>query len=199
MPDAARRRLNRIAGLLELADQEFVAIRDGLDVYARSLPSQIEAAGESVPLDRISLQPLLDCKEVREVDRAIAKTLGKELGRDPFFPEYLLKMLGSVGVRSVADARAGIERHGGAILAMVKPYFAFAFRTWSLSPDQMARIYRGYSLFFLAHAEVLKTSALRIDKVERLAQLYRELDYPDDERAAQRVAGMLVDAFADIA
>jgi len=47
----------------------------------------------------------------------------------------------------------------------------------------------------LAHVEVLTTSALELDKVERLARLYRELDYPDDARAAQHVASMLVDAF----
>ena len=81
---------------------------------------------------------------------------------------------------------------------MVTPYFAFAWQTWQLSPDQMARVFRGYSLFFLAHAEVLAGPALGIGKVERLARLYRELDYPDDERAAQRVASKLVDAFGDL-
>jgi len=196
VPAAARRRLSRIAGLLELADQEFVAIRTGLETYAKALPHRIEAAGESVSLDRLSLVPLLACAEVREVDHAIAHALGKDLGDDPFFPEYLLKMLSSTGIRTVEDARAGVRDHASTIVSLVKPYFAFAFRTWSLSPEQMVRILRGYSLFFLAHAAVLKTSALRIDKV---AHLYRELDYPDDERAAQHVASMLVDAFGDVA
>jgi hypothetical protein len=82
---------------------------------------------------------------------------------------------------------------------MVKPYFAFAFSAWSLSPDQMQKVLRGYSLFFLAHAAVLKASTLRLDKVLRLTRLYRELDYPEDERAAQHVASMLVDAFGDVA
>jgi hypothetical protein len=62
----------------------------------------------------------------------------------------------------------------------------------------MACILRGYCLFFLAHAAVLDAPSLGINKVERLAHLYRELDYPDDARAAQRVASDLVDAFRDI-
>ena len=46
---------------------------------------------------------------------------------------------------------------------------------------------------------VLRASTLRIDKVARLTQLYRDVDYPEDERAAQHVAGMLVDAFGSVA
>ncbi|MDB4940707.1 MAG: hypothetical protein JWP97_241 [Labilithrix sp.] len=198
MPAHVKRRLHRIAGLLELADQEFGAVRDELDEYARQLPERIGIAGDSVALDRLSLQALLDCDEVSSIDRAIASALGRELGDAPFFPDYLLRMLASSGIRSVGEARAGIVRHAPLVVAMVKPYFAFAWETWQLSPAQMDRIYRGYSLFFLAHAETLSSPALGIGKVERLARLYRELDYPDDERAALRVAGRLVDAFAGL-
>lgn len=198
IPVVARRRLSRLAGLLELADQEFVAIRRELDTYAETLPRKIEAEGASVALDQMSLMPLLECAEVRDVDLAIAKALGKELGEEPFFPEYLLKMLSSSGLRTVAEVRAGVQHHANAIVSMVEPYFAFAFRTWSLSPEQMARVFRGYSLFFLAHVEVLRSRSLGIDKVERLTHLYRELDYPDDERAAAQVASLLVEAFDDL-
>ncbi len=198
VPATVQRRLHRLAGLLELADQEFGAIRDDLRDYVRVLPERIASEGDSVLLDRLSLGALLDCAEVRDLDRVIAVALDKELGDEPFYPDYLLKMLASSGVRSVGEARAGIAEHGELIAAMVRPYFAFAWQTWQLSPDQMARVFRGYSLFFLAHVEVLAAPALGIGKVERLARLYRELDYPDDERAAQRVASKLVDAFGDL-
>ena len=59
----------------------------------------------------------------------------------------------------------------------------------------MARILRGYGLFFLAHAEVLDGPSLAIRKVERLAQLYRVLDYPNDAGAAHAVASELLAAF----
>jgi ppGpp synthetase/RelA/SpoT-type nucleotidyltranferase len=198
VPANVQRRLHRLAGLLELADQEFGAIRDDLRDYVRVLPERIAAAGDSVLLDRLSLGALLDCAEVRDLDRVIAVALDKELGDEPFYPDYLLRMLGSSGIRSVGEARAGIAAHAGLIASMVRPYFAFAWQTWQLSPDQMNRVFRGYSLFFLAHAELLTGPALGIGKVERLARLYRELDYPDDERAAQRVASELVDAFGDL-
>ena len=197
VPATVQRRLHRLAGLLELADQEFGAIRDDLRDYVRVLPERIASEGDSVLLDRLSLGALLDCAEVRDLDRVIAVALDKELGDEPFFPDYLLKMLASSGVRSVGEARAGIAEHGELIAAMVRPYFAFAWQTWQLSPDQMARVFRGYSLFFLAHAEVLRTPRLGIDKVERLSNLYRQLDYPDDERAAQQVASQLAVALGE--
>jgi putative GTP pyrophosphokinase len=198
VPATVQRRLHRLAGLLELADQEFGAIRDDLHDYARVLPERIASEGDSVLLDRLSLGALLDCTEVSDLDRVIAVALEKELGDEPFFPDYLLKMLASSGIRSVGEARAGVARHADLIASMVRPYFAFAWQTWQLSPEQMNRVFRGYSLFFLAHAEVLAAPALGIGKVERLARLYRELDYPDDERAALRVASKLVDAFGDL-
>jgi ppGpp synthetase/RelA/SpoT-type nucleotidyltranferase len=198
VPASVQRRLHRLAGLLELADQEFGAIRNDLLDYARVLPERIASASDSVPLDRLSLGALLDCSEVRDLDRAIAIALDKELGEEPFFPDYLLRMLASSGIRSVGEARAGVARHAAVIASMVRPYFAFAWQAWRLSPEQMERVFRGYSLFFLAHAEVLGSPALGIDKVERLAHLYRELDYPDDEDAAQRVASRLVDAFGEV-
>ena len=201
MPVAVRRRLNRLAGLLELADQEFVAIRRELHDYADALPRLIARADEAVPLDALSLRSLLACSDARELDAAIARDLGKPVGDEPFFPEYLIRMLASSGIASVGAARAGLVRHRGAILAMVQPYFAFASATWRLSPAGPGgsdSILRGYSLFFLAHATVLEAPSLGINKVERLAHLYRELDYPDDERAAQRVASHLVDAFREI-
>lgn len=192
VPLEFRRRLSRIAGMLELADQEFVAIRRGLDEYSRALPRRIEAHDEDVPLDQLSLALLLATPEVRALDAAIAAELGREVGDESFFPDYLLKMLEVSGITTVAQARDGVVAHADAIRAMVRPYFAFAWSAWRLAPD---RVHAGYTLFFLAHVQVLTTPTLELDKVERLGRLYRELDYPDDARAAHNVASMLVDAF----
>ncbi len=197
-PAHVKRRLSRIAGLLELADQEFGAIRDDLREYARVLPERIASNGRSVPLDRVSLGVLLDCDEVRALDDDIARLLGATLGESTFFPDYLLKMLATSGIRSVTDARDGVTRHASVIAAMVKPYFAFAWQAWRLSPTRGGdSIDRGYSLYFLAYAEAICAPSLGVGKVERLTQLYL-LDYPNDERAAQRFASELIVAFGDL-
>jgi putative GTP pyrophosphokinase len=191
VPASARRRLDRLAGMLELADQEFVAVRGELGAYEHSLRARI-AAADSVPLDRLSLVEMLGCDEVRTVDEVIAQAIRRPLGDAAFFPDYLLRMLGFSGLRDVAEVRGALVRHRAAIAAMVAPYFAFASSAWQLSPERMDHVPRGYSLFFLVHAVVLESSRLGVTKVERLASLYRELDYPDDERAAHDVASRLV-------
>lgn len=198
IPLAARRRLSRLAGLLELADQEFGAIRSDLESYARTLPERMEAPGSSVPLDGVSLVALLDHAEVHALDAAIAAALGKDLADEPFYPDYLLRMLIASGVRTTEDARRGARDGERAILAMVRPYFALTEKLWKISPARMGLLPRGYSLFLLAHVAVLRSSTLRLEKIERLAKLYRALDYPDDPKAAHDVASLLVDAFEPI-
>jgi ppGpp synthetase/RelA/SpoT-type nucleotidyltranferase len=193
VPMVARRRLNRLAGLLELVDQEFVAIRDELARYAETLPERAIAEGERVGLDRLSLPVLVTGPVVDALDRGLARKLGKDLSEATFHPDYLLRMLLHAGLSTLDDVLVAARRHGDEALTLLDPYFEFARTTWNFSLDHAAAIDRGYSLFFVVHAHLLAQDTLRLSKVERLANLYRALDYPDDERASQRVAGLLVD------
>lgn len=198
VPASVRRRLSRLAGLLEVADREFVDIRDELAEYTQALPHRIASDGSDVSLDQLALAALVDSAELRDLDASIAGALELPLGDELFFPDYLLSMLQAVGLRTAADVRAGLARCAPAIAAMVRPYFQFAWQTWRLSPTRDERLLRGYALFFLAHAHVLAGASLELDRVERLTRLYRELDYPHDPAEAQRVASLLVEALRPI-
>ncbi|MBR7958718.1 hypothetical protein KDW78_33020 [Burkholderia cenocepacia] len=74
IPRTVRRRFSRLAGLLELADQEFRTIRDELESYSSEVLGSIESAPADVDLNAVSLKALVDSSElVKRLDQAIAE------------------------------------------------------------------------------------------------------------------------------
>jgi len=185
-PENIKRRFTRIAGLLELADEEFVSIRRDLKHYAEAVHQD-----QPFPLDRLSLTALVIHTE--DLDGQIARDLGKPLSDNLFYPEYLLKMLRLAGFRHTREVHQKLQSHKDTVLRMVTPYFEFTGEAWRLSSRDFESVPRGYALFFLSHAAILESTILEQNKVAKLAEFYRELDYPDDEAAAYRVAAALVD------
>jgi putative GTP pyrophosphokinase len=192
MPVASRRRLRRLAGLLELADQEFVAVRKDLEAYSASVAARMET--DAVSLDLVSLPVLMGCNEVRALDQAIAEMLGAPLGASLFYPDYLLRMLDASGLRTVSEARQATRKYD--VRTLVLPYFKLATKKWRLSPLHAdGTLPMGYALFFLAHARVLGEAALDVHRIAHLTAFYQTLDYPDDQAAATELASQLVEAF----
>lgn len=187
-PDTIRRRFIRIAGLLELADEEFVSIRRDLRNYEKSV-----RASADYPLDRLSLQALVQAQPVQEMDRNISQLLQRPLSTELFFPEYLLKMLRLAGFRETREVYAALEQHGPHLLTLIAPYFEFTRTVWRLNSSDFESIPQGYSLFFLSHSVILQSTILERNKVAKLAQFYKELDYPDDEKSALEVADKLIE------
>lgn len=193
IPGSVRRRFSRLAGLLEIADEEFMAIRDDLSAYAKEAREAASDATSAFPLDLVSLESLADSRELVQLDRDIAELLGKDLSAELFFPRYLLKMLQLAGYRSTREVREDVARRREEILGLVPRYFEFTRSAWKLAASDLESVPAGYGLFFLSHAAVLRSGILERNKVTKLAQFYRELDYPNDEAAALAVAEKLVE------
>lgn len=199
IPDEIRRRFSRVASLLEIADQEFVSICSDLKHYETMITGNLGGVPEgSLPIDRISLNSFINSPDVEAIDQAIAKLLGKSLHQEPFFPEYVLKMLRLSGLTTIASLQEELTRNKDQLLSMVLPYFEFARLTWTLSASQLEHVQRGYALFFLSHIIVYRSPILGISKVDRVARFYRELDYPNDPSAAHQVAIGLIAVLAQV-
>jgi len=84
----------------------------------------------------------------------------------------------------------------GRAVALVTPYFEFAARERQLDAGLVGAVKRGNGLFFLAHAHVLAAPGLGLEKLARLTCAYHQLDFPDDEAAAQRLASALLQALS---
>lgn len=194
VPEGLKRRFSRIASLLEIADQEFVAIKSALHDYQTTVQQALERPGEALPLDAVSLTSLTQHREVAALDAAVAARLGKRVGGEVFFPDYLVKMLKLAGLNTTREVLEALERHAAAVPEIVSRYFEFTSRTWQLDAHGLEAVLRGYGLFFVAHLALLRGPELGLSKVARLTQLYVQLDYPGDERTAQQVASGLVAA-----
>jgi ppGpp synthetase/RelA/SpoT-type nucleotidyltranferase len=196
VPEAIRRRLSRIASLLELADQEFVSIRHDLGKYREEIRQELAHPSRPLPIDAVALAALAQSPEVQTLDAAIARALRRPLGDDVYSPEYLAKLLRLAGLGTTRELQEALARQGEHVLAVVGPYFQFTERAWQMTAQSVDAVLRCYSLFFLAHVAVLRGPELGINKVSKLQQLYLRLDYPGDERTAQQVASGLVEALA---
>jgi ppGpp synthetase/RelA/SpoT-type nucleotidyltranferase len=194
VPEQIRRRFSRIASLLEIADQEFVSIRRELRRYEEAARAEAAHPDRPLSLDVISLATLCESEAVAALDAAVAAALGKRVTDEPFFPEYVVKMLRLAGLGTTTEVRDAIARHGAEVPRVVAPYAEFARGAWQLDLSAMEGVARGYGLVFLAHVAILRGPDLGLSKVAKLTRLYQELDEPNDERAAHRVATGLVKA-----
>jgi putative GTP pyrophosphokinase len=128
VPRDIRRRFSRIAGLLEIADQEFQSIRDELNEYERSVPEKIDKAPQMVDIDKVSFSVFIsENPTVTELDSAIAsfnnlaiielKEKAAFAGLYTGFIERQIVKLKMLGVATIQDLEMKLRKHRAAILA----------------------------------------------------------------------------------
>ncbi|WP_353886115.1 GTP pyrophosphokinase family protein [uncultured Deinococcus sp.] len=119
VPREVRRRFYRLAGLLEMADEEFMALARMNRDYAANLPVRVAEEPEGVFVDVQSVTYLLDVAPVRLLDEAVADALNVTLlvgWPDPERPQRLTSLLHYIGVRSVGQLQKELARHETDIL-----------------------------------------------------------------------------------
>lgn len=101
IPAEIRRRFSRVAGLLEVADNEFQEIRDYLGKHQRRLEVASGRQWKGVGIDQDSVYMFIRREvAVRTLDRKIARSVGRSLTRPT--REY-------AGIRQIELQRAGFE------------------------------------------------------------------------------------------
>lgn len=192
IPPSMRRRFSQVAGLLEVADREFVSLREGISSYENSLVKK-KADFENASLDIISLKALIDSALVREIDEEIMKYLRLSRGEEFFFPDYLVKALHAAGLSQLKNIRDAIASCQKDFVPFLGPYFKFAKNQWGLDSSKLECVQKGYSLLFIAHLIVINNSTLKLDKVSALTDFYQKIDYPDQVLEASNAARKLLE------
>lgn len=174
VPTIFQRRFSRLAGLFELADQEFMSIRDDLKAYEKTLPEQIRSVPESVEINKASLTAFLaDNETARRLDSAIADAVSNSglinieeaIERENWL-EGDVGMLHSVGIKTIATLEEELVRHESDILRFAEE--------WHKDEEPESReqpFIPGVGVFYLAYLRAADTRD--IDKVEELLRVGR--------------------------
>jgi putative GTP pyrophosphokinase len=147
VPRSARRQFARLAGLLELADDEFVKIRSDLDAYSREVSVKIVQSPRDVSLDRISLIDFARADSlVRSLDSAIAANLGFTIQRNEDSIAGNVEKLHYFGLQTIEDLKSALVRHQHNIIRLSEH--------WAPSEKpviEKGTLSEGISFFYLCH------------------------------------------------
>ncbi len=110
VPSTIRRRFSRLAGLLELADEEFNGIRNDLQKYEQDVSKSIIKNPDSIEINDVSLKsfifnnPLVGQIDVQigyETNTPIEKITDKNLGNDRIASH--VQKLSYLGIKSIGE------------------------------------------------------------------------------------------------
>ena len=121
IPREVRRRFSRLAGLLEVADTEFAAIRDDLKKYEYRVTAQIEREPSRVLVDKVSVSAFVESSEtVKSVNMALESfgmkfATPKDLGLGATAAGLRL-----AGFETIAEVEDGLRKYRDLIINMAK-------------------------------------------------------------------------------
>lgn len=113
VPREVRRRFYRLSGLLEMADEEFMVLARLSRDYQNTLPARIAENPDDVFIDLQSMQYLLKCPPVLDLDHRLAEALNVMLlvnWPDTERPQRLTSLLQYTGVYSVGQLYKELSR-----------------------------------------------------------------------------------------
>ena len=193
IPGAVRRRFSQVAGLLEIADREFVTIRNDLLDYEQKV---LEQNPKNILLDLVSITSLVTHPAIEELDLKLAKLFSKKISENVFYPNYLLKMLTNCGLKTLDDILKKGEIFGERVEKFAKAYFEFTRQHWSFDETSLLEFQKGYSLLFICHMEILYEDTLLINRLKKLSAFYEVMDYMNDPTKASEIARLMIDHFS---
>ncbi len=185
IPRIIRRRFSRLAGLLELADDEFKGIRDELQAYTEDIGLRIEDAPGTVLIDMISLTKYIDTSaRVLELNKQISNTTRLPLhdwinGEDA---QELISSLAKAGFQTLEELDTGLADLGDTIVKAERICRSYP-------EDRTTGFLKGRVLFSLAAATVITKGGLAdlmryhddscpTDDIERMFRAYEQAGLP---------------------
>ncbi|MBK5497397.1 GTP pyrophosphokinase [Peribacillus sp. TH14] len=178
IPNVVRRDFSRLAGLLEIADEEFVKIRKTLEEYNISIKEVIKATPANVLIDKVTLRQLLDEKDsiIKHVDLEISKISQFPLhSSDEDGIESNVKRLKFLGLNSIEEVINSLHEYQEKIILFANE--------WLKPREKDLYFEAGISLFYLAYV-MLSTSP---EKLNEYINIFGIGDKDDRETLSERI------------
>lgn len=150
VPEDVVRDFSRLAGLLELADKEFMEIRSKINAYRIDVEKKLldSESDDEIKLDKISLETLLRTdKEFIDYRKEFERQTGILIDESKNSREEMLSELGWLKIFSVQDLRKMLKEEKQVSLELGK---------FILSGNQEGAINLGISIFYLCYAKLLR-------------------------------------------
>jgi len=159
VPQHVRRRFSIVAGLLELADREFVDIRAELERYEKVVSAEIVTAPENVSLDALSLMSFAKKERlVAKLDREIATLYNGAKFVAAVEVEYTLNRLRLAGLDTIAAVRDALNENKDRIVPFAREWLKLRGST------DGSVVHGGISLFYLPYVLIARSSDLGVIK-----------------------------------
>lgn len=150
IPSKIRRRFSRLAGLLEIADDEFRRLRDELNDYAKEVPKQIEEAPQNVALDDVSLASYIASSAYPDrIDAEMAAHVNRPLDVSKW--DRLASPLDQVGISTIEELANALTQYEKVIVSQWKE------RVEEASFAKKKNVRRGIAIFHLWQVMAVKS------------------------------------------
>ena len=146
VPREIKRQFARLAGLLELADDEFVRARDNMVGYTEDIRQRIKTDdADDVPINMISLKEyVLHNRKMQSIIEEIAEIAGAEINE--IDPESYIPQLAFLGITKLGDIEVMINENRELAMNLAKK---------ALSAAGLDLVSSSVALRFLCRAELL--------------------------------------------
>jgi len=176
VPRIVVREFSRVAGLLEIADDEFVRIRKRMGEYVSDIRCKItENRAEDVRIDALSLKEYVSRNvRMREFLQQLAAICGAEI--QEIDPESYLEQLHWLGKKTLGDLQRMMEDNRELALALAEP---------ALCAAELDILSSNVGLRYLCRAELYNKGYTQ----EQAAEFLR-LSVKDEKRSARQAKSL---------
>jgi putative GTP pyrophosphokinase len=152
IPRVVRRNFSRLAGLLELADEEFDKIRKNLEDYNTNIKEEIKSTPSSVLIDKITIKEIIEDKQsiASLIDYEICKNIDfyrTTTKNSDKYIDTIVQGLKLLGLNTIDEVLKSLEFHKDSIIK---------YASEMLINEYDRSVLPGISIFYLSYVKLGK-------------------------------------------